>query len=99
MWESASWGQRAAMYGLGAIGLAVCGYVGASFLNKPKAVSYREVGAGSKIASALREVEKATDDEAVVHVTGAVNKPGVYTFKPDARVTHAIQRAGGKSVV
>ncbi|MBB6050963.1 helix-hairpin-helix domain-containing protein [Armatimonas rosea] len=33
--------------------------------------------------------------ELVVYVSGAVKRPGVYTFRPGQRLFHAIQRAGG----
>ena len=33
--------------------------------------------------------------ELVVYVTGAVNRPGVYTFKPGERLYHAVRKAGG----
>lgn len=34
-------------------------------------------------------------DKIVVFVSGAVKRPGVYTFKPGARIYHAVRAAGG----
>lgn len=36
-----------------------------------------------------------TDGDLVVHVAGAVEKPGVFQMPPGSRVTDAIERAGG----
>jgi competence protein ComEA len=38
---------------------------------------------------------EATGGDLVVHVAGAVGKPGVYRMPPGSRVTDAIDRAGG----
>ncbi|WP_169056953.1 helix-hairpin-helix domain-containing protein [Bacillus pumilus] len=46
----------------------------------------------------LEDKQEKTDNESssiFVEVKGAVKKPGVYTFQPDARVEEAIRRAGG----
>jgi len=37
-----------------------------------------------------------TASPVIVHVTGAVNEPGVYRLPPDSRVDEAIQAAGGE---
>ena len=39
----------------------------------------------------------ATSDSVVVHVTGAVNRPGVVNLPPGSRVTDAINAVGGAS--
>lgn len=44
--------------------------------------------------SANEENATATSSEVVVHVTGAVSTPGVYTLPSDARVDDAVRAAG-----
>lgn len=44
--------------------------------------------------SANEENATATSSEVVVHVTGAVSAPGVYTLPSDARVDDAVRAAG-----
>jgi competence protein ComEA len=41
------------------------------------------------------EVTKQSDEQVAIHVTGAVNKPGLYRLAGSARVDDAIRLAGG----
>jgi competence protein ComEA len=46
-------------------------------------------------ASGSAEVSGGDGRDVVVHVAGAVNRPGVYRLPAGSRVTDAVQRAGG----
>lgn len=50
---------------------------------------------GATVATAPNAVRAASADRVVVHVAGAVRRPGVYALAPDARVQRAVSRAGG----
>ena len=54
---------------------------------------FQEEGASSSEGG--DESFEATGGDLVVHVAGAVGKPGVYRMPPGSRVTDAIDRAGG----
>lgn len=49
----------------------------------------------SSVAGAIPSTTLDGVREVVVHVAGAVNKPGVYRLKPTARVIDAVNAAGG----
>jgi competence protein ComEA len=53
-----------------------------------------EAGAGSQSAGSF-SVEAGGEGDVVVHVAGAVSRPGVYRLPEGSRVTDALERAGG----
>ncbi len=63
-----------------------------------KAAAAQDGDAGSDSSEKsedVTEAEEAPPQEIVVYVCGAVNREGVYTFLPGARICDAIEAAGG----
>jgi competence protein ComEA len=85
--------QKLGFYSMGAMILGACAFVGHLHLQARPELVLEEVkdpaalGPGALGASSSGDV--------VVHVAGAVERPGVFHFSATDRVTDAVERAGG----
>jgi competence protein ComEA len=98
--------ERLGYAALIALALGFTGYIGGQNLKKPAPIVYEQA---ALVASEKPSLPQASDEpastavveaepevqELVVHVAGAVKKPGVARLKPGARVQDALASAGG----
>jgi competence protein ComEA len=80
--------RQLALSALALLGLVV---LGAWYLGRGEAPGGEPVGA----PPALEMREPGEGGELLVHVAGAVRRPGVYRMRPGARVDDAVEQAGG----
>jgi competence protein ComEA len=85
--------SRAQILVYAAIAIAVL-LVGARWVRSSEAPASTDAGAISFEAEGFEPGGDTTRD-VVVHVTGAVGRPGVYRLPIGSRVTDAVERAGG----
>jgi competence protein ComEA len=74
-------------------GLAVVLFLGARYL--AQSPSRGEAAGAPADGGGQIRVERAGSSRVIVHVAGAVRKPGVYRLAGGARVADAVERAGG----
>jgi competence protein ComEA len=72
--------------------LAVVVVLGGRYLKQPGGA---EPAAASGSPPAVRVERPPSSGAAVVHVAGAVRRPGVYRMRPGSRIDDAVRRAGG----
>lgn len=75
-------------------GLLLLGYHAIKPASAPETPSFSSA-AGSSLATSVSTAGSSQSARVCVDVKGAVQKPGVYTFKRGARVQEAIRAAGG----
>jgi competence protein ComEA len=61
----------------------------------PEKYRLRATNAGGSTFFAPGAAKGLDPEKVIIHITGAVNKPGVYHFNREARVINAIDAAGG----
>jgi competence protein ComEA len=80
---------QVAVYGAVAVALLL---IGARSIRDEQA---KGAGGDDRAPAASFRIDDGGGDDAVVHVAGAVRRPGVYRLPGGARVTDAVERAGG----
>lgn len=93
--------SKPALVGLAAIVIMVAVFVGRTLFETATATDF-EITRASASAAELSDASQATESAAAartifVHVSGAVNAPGLYEIADGSRVAVAIEAAGGFS--
>ncbi|MBC8065538.1 MAG: helix-hairpin-helix domain-containing protein [Chlorobia bacterium] len=81
--------EKATYLAIGVLAIGGITYVGATNIKSPSKITFEN------LPPKTEETKPAKPSSLVVHVSGAVRKPGVYRLKPDGRVHDAIREAGG----
>lgn len=71
--------------------LSVCGFVGGQYIKRTPDIVLRPL-------ENVGDQKLGPQGDVVVHVVGAVKKPGLLKLSHDCRVNDAIQRAGGSTI-
>jgi competence protein ComEA len=97
MWSQYSPSQKFGFLGVIVVLLVACGYGGKQYLGgSPKLTFQSSPSPVPPVTTpSVGEDTAPTPREVIVHVAGAVNKPGVLHLSPNDRVDDAIRAAGG----
>lgn len=75
--------------------ITACVVLGFFFMNRGEEADYTIQAVDRASRAPVIEEGESVVQKVVVHVTGAVYQPGVYSLSQDSRVFHAVTAAGG----
>jgi competence protein ComEA len=95
MWSQYATPQKLGFFALGAMLLTGVGFVGRQYLSRTPQVQLTPVASLQQATTPQASTSAPAASEIVVHVAGAVNKPGLVHMHPTDRVNDAIEKADG----
>lgn len=87
--------QKIAVYAISFMLLAFCGYVGSWHLSQPAPIKMEAKSLKIKRTFPAEEKTEGEPKEILVHISGEVKEPGLYSLETHDRLQDALEIAGG----